>query len=323
MFAKILSTGSYLPARVVANEDLTQFPRPSIPLIAAKTGVEARRHAEESETTSDLALHAAQACVGKAGIDAAEIDGIILSTSTPDRLQPPTATRVQHLLGAAHAFALDINAVCSGGVYGLHLADSLIRSGRHQKILVIGAEIYSRFLNPRDFSTYPYFGDGAGAVLLGAADEPGILYTDAGADGAGSELIRVPAGGTRLPWASMQNPDDRFFKMSGREVYEFAVTKGSEITLAALEKCNLKPAEIRRFISHQANINIVRELAARVGVCEDAFFANLQKYGNTASASVFIALDELIASGGIARGDLVALVAFGGGLAWGTSIIRY
>lgn len=322
MFAKILATGSFLPERIVANEDLTQFPRPSIPLIAAKTGVEARRHAADSECTSDLAVQAAKRCLDKAGAESGQIEGIILSTSTPDRLQPPTATRVQHLLGATRAFAFDINAVCSGGLYALHLADSLIRSGRHGKILVIGAEIYSRFLNPRDFSTYPYFGDGAGAVLLGASDTAGVLYSEVGADGSGSELIRVPAGGTRLPWPSMQNQDDRFFKMSGKEVYEFAVTKGSEVIRSILERCNLQPCQIRRFISHQANINIIKELAVRVGVPETAFFANLQTYGNTASASVFIALDELIAEGGLASGDLVALVAFGGGLAWGGSVIR-
>jgi len=323
MFATILSTGSYLPAKNVVNEDLVQFPKLTIPLIAEKTGVRARRHAADTECTSDLAIQAALRCLQQINFDPALLDGIILSTSTPDRPQPPTATRVQSSLGATRAFAVDINAVCSGGLYALHFANSLIKSGSCRYVLIIGAEIYSRYLNPRDFSTYPYFGDGAGAILLGAAEEPGILCSEIGADGSGAELIRVPAGGTMLPWSRLEKPEDQFFKMNGKEVYQFAVTRGTEAAKSVLSQCGLSAAQIKRFISHQANINIVHELANRLEVPREAFFANLDRYGNTASASVMIALDELLKTGEVQRGELILLVAFGGGLAWGASIIRY
>ena len=323
MFATILSSGSYLPANIVSNQDLTQFPKNSLPLIEAKTGVKFRRHAAESECTSDLAYQACARCLGKIGFDPLKIDGIILSTSSPDRLQPATAARVQHLLNARVAFALDVNAVCSGGVYALHLADSLIRSGRHKHILVVAAEIYSRYLNPKDFSTYPYFGDGAGAVLLGAGEQPGILASELGADGSGAELIRVPAGGTMMPFSQMKSPEDRFFKMSGREVFDFAVSKGPAIAQSVLASCKLKASDIRWFISHQANINIVNEIASRLEAPVERFAVNLDKYGNTASASTLIALDELIDGGQMARGDLMVLFAFGGGLTWGACVIGY
>ena len=322
-FATVLSTGRYLPERRIANEDLTQFPKMSLPLIAAKTGVQARRHADDADCTSDLALRASRVCLQKCGFAPALLEGIILSTSSPDRPQPATATRVQGLLGATSAFALDVNAVCSGGIYALHLADSLIRSGRHKYILVIGAEIYSRILNPRDFSTYPYFGDGAGAILLGPSAEPGLIYTELGADGAGAELIRVPAGGSMMPPNKLSKPEDIYFKMSGREVFEFAVSKGSEILRAALTKCDLRAEQIRWFVSHQANINILNELADRLEVPREVFAVTLKEYGNTASASILITLDDLIDNGQVERGDLIALAAFGGGLAWGAGILRY
>lgn len=166
----ILSTGSYVPAKIVSNAELVQFPASALPLIEAKTGIRSRHYAAPDECTSDLAINAARRCLEKAGVAAQQLDAIIVATSSPDRIQPATATRVQHELGAVRAFAFDINSVCSGAVYGIYLADMMVRSGTCRHGLVIGAEVYSRFLNPEDFSTYPYFGDGAGAVLFGASD---------------------------------------------------------------------------------------------------------------------------------------------------------
>jgi 3-oxoacyl-[acyl-carrier-protein] synthase III len=322
MRSKVTSTGSYLPETVVRNEDLTRFPRAALPLIAEKTGVRERRHAAPEQCTSDLAIEAGRRCLDQAGIDPEQIDGIVLSTSSPDRPQPATATRVQAALGARHAFAFDINSVCSGGVYALHLADGLIRAGLHRSILVVAAEIYSRYLNPRDFSTYPYFGDGAGAVLLTAAAEPGVLCSRLRTDGTGADVIRVPAGGTRLPFSAMSSPDEQYFKMDGKEVFRFAVEKGTEIMREVLDSAGLGAGDVDCFIPHQANINLIREFSSKLGVGMEKFAVNLDKYGNTASASVLIALDEARRSGRIDCGDTVVLAGFGGGLSWAGMALR-
>jgi 3-oxoacyl-[acyl-carrier-protein] synthase-3 len=324
MRSKLVATGSYLPERVVANEDLTQFPAASLPLIEQKTGVRQRRHAAEGQCTSDLGIEAGRTCLERAGVAAAELDAIVLATSSPDRVQPATATRVQEALGAKGAFAFDINSVCAGSVYAVHVADSMIRAGSCRTVLVIGAEVYSRYLNPRDFSTYPYFGDGAGAVLLQAleADAGGIERSLLGTDGAGADVIQVPAGGTMLPFAQMQRPTDACFKMKGRPVYEFAVTRGSEVVRQLLEACDVPAEAVRWVLSHQANTNIIDELSLRLGIARDRFVVNLDRYGNTAAASVFIALDELVASGRPTAGDTIVLVAFGGGLSWGATLLR-
>ena len=319
----ILSTGSYLPETVIFNEDLAQFPQRSLKLIAQKTGVTARRVAAEDQCTSDLALNAARLCLEKVAFPPDRIEGIIVSTSSPDRIQPATATRVQNLLGARRAFAFDINSVCSGSTFGISLADSLIRSGKHENILFIAAEVYSRILNKKDFSTFPFFGDGSGAILFGAdCSNRGVLHSCLRTDGDGSEVICVPGGGTMLPFEKMQDPREAFFRMKGRSVFDFAVHRGSEIISCVLEEAGVMPEEIECFICHQANINILERVAANIGVSPEKFYVNLDRYGNTASASVPIALDEAIAGGIISTGDLVITVAFGGGLSWGANLIR-
>ncbi|MBN1548356.1 MAG: ketoacyl-ACP synthase III [Syntrophaceae bacterium] len=320
----IAATGSYLPEKRVANEDLTQFPREAIPLISEKTGVCFRRVAADDECTSDLAVRAAENCLKHAELDPGEITGIILATSSPDRLQPATATRVQHLIGAKNAFALDINSVCSGSAFGIAMADGLIRSGQCENILLVASEVYSRILNPKDFATYPFFGDGAGAVLLQAEPDTGrgILYSQLQSDGSGSDMICVPAGGTQLPFAKITNPRSVFFRMRGPDVFSFAVDKVPEMIHRLLVEAQVSPSDIRCFICHQANINIIHKIAGLVDVPADRFFVNLDEYGNTASASVLIALDEALAQGMIQRGDLVITAAFGGGLSWGANLIR-
>ena len=323
--AKIISTGSFVPDKIVTNEDLiSQFPANSIPLIEQKTGVKERRFADDSQCTSDLAIQAAIRCIEKIQFNPEYIDALILSTSSPDRIQPATATRVQKEIGTQKAFAFDINSVCSGGVYALHIAHSLIKAGLCKNILVVAAEVYSKYLNPKDFSTFPYFGDGAGAVLLSAVyDNIGIMHTILKTDGSGADLLQVPAGGTMLPYSRIENQNDLYFKMHGKEVYKFAVTKGAEIVEELINDTGLTKDQVKFIIPHQASINIIKELSNRLDIKYDKFFVNLDKYGNTASASVFIGLDELIESGKVGTGDLVILVAFGGGLSWGATLVKF
>lgn len=323
MGAKIVSTGSYLPENVVGNDDLKQFPAATLPLIEQKTGVKTRRHAAPGQCTSDLAAEAGARCLEAAGMAAADLDAIILATSSPDRIQPATATRVQTRLGAARAYAFDVNSVCTGGIYALHVGDALISSGLARRVLVIASEVYSRYLNPRDFSTYPYFGDGAGAVLLGAdGGAAEIVAAELHSDGGGADVIQVPGGGTMLPFAKMSTPAEAFFRMVGREVYEFAVTRGTEVIRNLLCTAGVSVDAVNAFVLHQANINIIRNIASNLGTPNDRFVINLDRYGNTAAASVLIALDECMRSGCNPSGGYVVMAAFGGGLSWGANLIH-
>jgi 3-oxoacyl-[acyl-carrier-protein] synthase-3 len=325
MRARLVSTGSYLPDTVVTNESLTQFPPHTLPLIEAKTGVRERRHAAEGQCTSDLGREAARQCLERAGVEGAALDAVILTTSSPDRIQPATATRVQEAIGARGAFAFDLNSVCAGGVYALHVADAMIRAGTSRTVLVVASEVYSRYLNPKDFSTFPYFGDGAAAVLLRAAEETepgGIVGSLLGSDGSRDHVIQIPAGGTMLPYGKLSRPSDVYFKMRGREVYEFAVTQGSAVVRQLLQRHGIGKDEVAFVVPHQANVNVVNELAERLEVERDRFIVNLDRYGNTAGASVLIGLDELCQSGRLRSGDHIILVAFGGGLSWGATLIR-
>ncbi len=318
------STGSFLPERVVRNEDLTQFPADAIPMIGEKTGVFARRFAAEGECTSDLASRAALACLERVSFPAGQVEAVILSTSSPDRMQPATATRVQHLIGADRAFAFDINSVCSGSVYGIALADALIRSGNCGNVLLIAAEMYSKIMNPKDFSTYPFFGDGAGAILFQAARgaSRGVLHSCLRSDGSGCDLIGVKAGGTMLPYGKIDNFRLALFSMRGIEVFNFAVDRGSAIIGQTADEAGVPLQEVRLFLCHQANANIIRRISEKLALPAGRFFENLHRYGNTASASVLISLDEVLSEGLVSRGDLVMTLAFGGGLSWGANLIR-
>ncbi len=322
--AGILSTGSFLPDRVISNEDLSQFSPEARKLIAEKTGVRTRRHAAESECTSDLAIAAARRCLQKVEFSPDNIEGILLSTSSPDRMQPATATRVQNELGARNAFAFDINSVCSGGSFGIAVVDSLIRSGNYRTILFIAAEMYSKILNSKDFSTYPFFGDGAGAILFQAEPDGarGVLHSCLGTDGSGNDTICVPGGGTMMPFEKMPGPRSAFFRMKGEEVFAFTMDKGPKIILRLLEEAGVAADDVKCFICHQANINILHGIAGLLGIPRERFFVNLDRYGNTASASVLIALDEAISQGCLVQGDLVVIATFGGGLSWGANLIR-
>jgi 3-oxoacyl-[acyl-carrier-protein] synthase-3 len=323
MHSRIISVGHHIPGAEVGNSDLRQFPPNAIPLIEQKTGIKARHYAAPEQCTSDLACLAAQECLAGAGLDPGQVEGIILATSSPDRIQPATAARVQALLNADQAFAVDVNSVCSGGIYALHFADCLIRSGQYNNILVIASEVYSKILNPGDFSTCPYFGDGAAAVLLGAEPaSPGVIGSMIKTDGRGHDIIQVPGGGTMLPGPQVDNPRDWYFTMKGREVYEFAVARGSEIIGEILAKYRVEKSQLKMVLPHQANISIIDAIAANSGIPRSKFYVNLYDYGNTAGASVLIALSEVVSSGLAGPGDQVLLVAFGGGLSWGATLIK-
>ncbi len=322
--SRILSTGSFLPEKIISNEDLTQFSPEARKLIAEKTGVQTRRHASESECTSDLAIAAARKCLQKVDFPPEDVQGIVLSTSSPDRMQPATATRVQHELGAGNAFAFDINSVCSGSSFGITVVDSLIQSGKFKSILLVAAEMYSKILNSKDFSTYPFFGDGAGAVLFQADTgcSRGVLHSCLGTDGSKSDTICVPGGGTMLPFEKMPGPRSACFRMRGEEVFAFTMDKGPKIIRRLLEEAGVAMEEVKCFIGHQANINILHGIAGLLEIPKEKFFVNLDRYGNTASASVLIALDEAIGQGRLVPGDLVVIATFGGGLSWGANLIR-
>ncbi len=323
-WARILSTGSFLPDKIIKNDDFSQFSPEARELIAQKTGVLTRRHAGEAECTSDLAIAAARHCLQKIDFPPHDVQGILLSTSSPDRIQPATATRVQNELGARNAFAFDINSVCSGSSFGITIADSMIRSGMFQSILLIASEMYSKILNRKDFQTYPFFGDGAGAVLFKAAGggSRGVLHSCLGTDGSRNDTICIPGGGTMLPFEKMPGPRSAYFRMRGEEVFTFTMDKGPKIIRRLMEESGVTLEEVKCFICHQANINILYGIAGLLGIPKERFFVNLDRYGNTASASVLIALDEAISEGRLVQGDLAVIATFGGGLSWGANLIR-
>ena len=324
LVTRIAATGSYLPERIVPNEALTQFPASTLPLIAEKTGIAARRYAADDELTSDLGAKAARQCLERAGVAADELDVIVLATSSPDRIQPATATRVQELIGARRAYAFDLGSVCSGAVFALHVADSLVRSGGARRVLVVASELYSRYhLNPRDFSTCACLGDGAAAMLVEAGDRgPTVVGTRLHTDGSGADLIQVPAGGTMMPYAKMERPQDVHFMMRGKDVQEFVLAQGTAVVEELLLAHGVDRGDVAFVVPHQANKGVLEGLAERLKIDFSKFVITLDRYGNTAGASVLIAFDELMSSGRVSAGDLVVLVVFGGGLSWAATLIR-
>ena len=325
-FAKIIGTGSYLPDQTISNDVLAsrlaeQGIETSDEWIFSRSGIKSRHFASPEQMTSDLAVHAAKAAIEMAQIDIQSIDLIILATSTADHLGgfPSTACVVQDKLGIkSQCAAFDVQAVCSGFMYGLHLADALIRSGSNQRILVIGAEVFSRILNFQDRTTCVLFGDGAGAVLLEASDEPGILSTALHADGSYRDILCVPgntnAGGI---------VGSAFLKMDGQAVFKLAVKVLEQVAIEVLEKAQLTTAQIDWLIPHQANIRIMEGTAKKLGISLDHVIVTLADQGNTSAASVPLALDQGIRSGKIQRGQHLLLEGVGGGFTWGAACIRY
>ena len=322
--SEILGTGGCVPARVVPNAHFNYLVDDADQWIHSRTGIRERRFASAEESTSDLATNAALLALENGDVDPLEIDCIIVATSTPDMILPATACMVQKNIGAANAFAFDMNAVCSSFIYGVEVADNLIRSGKYRKVLLIGADTYSKILDFDDKGTAPLFGDGAGAMILGAGlSGKGILHSVVQSDGNGWELIQVPSSGSRKPISAESiAAKENTFKMAGKSVFTFATDVIPRIIADLAERGGVKPEEIDHIIPHQANVRIIDFISKKTGIPKEKFLLNLDRYGNTAAASVGLALDENRRNGVIKPGELVLMMGFGGGLSWGGVLVR-
>lgn len=322
--ARAVSTGYYLPQKIVFNKDLQQFPRAAQLAIGLKTGIEARRHASAEETVSYMGAQAALDCLRMSNVDASSIDCIIVTTSSPEKIQPSTAALLQERIEAKNSCAFDINAVCSGSIYGIAIATSFIESGMFDNVLLVSSEKYTSFLNPRDISTYPYFGDGAAAILFSTCsdDNSGVMGTVLHTDGKGSNLIQIPAGGSLLPGWGVDNPSDFYFSMNGQAVYSFVEKVFPEVLHEVCAKAVIPFSSITKIIPHQANEKMIKTIFQKLNIKESQLYMNVREVGNTASASPLIALHSALLEGEVTTGDTVALVAFGGGLSWGATIIK-
>ncbi|MBA4371904.1 MAG: 3-oxoacyl-ACP synthase [Thermodesulfovibrio sp.] len=323
--ARILATGSYLPENIVTNQDLENIVDTTDDWITDRTGIKERRIVSDGQAASDLAFEASLAALKKAQLKPKDIDLIIVATVTGDMPFPSTACLLQAKLGAKNAAAFDLGAACSGFIYGLHVANGLIRSGMHQRVLVVGAEVLSKFTDWQDRSTCILFGDGAGAVILEPTKEKhGIWSTHIYSDGNLSDLIMLPGGGSHAA-CSRETILKRLhlIKMKGNETFKVAVRTLEELASDTLEKNNLDPAQLSLLIPHQANLRIIQATAKRLGMPMEKVFLNIQKYGNTSAASVPIALDEAVDAGRVKDGDYILLEAFGGGLTWASALLRW
>jgi 3-oxoacyl-[acyl-carrier-protein] synthase-3 len=321
----IISTGSYLPPRVVTNFDLEQLVDTSDEWIQARTGIIERRIAEPGVATSDLAVPAAEAALARAGLSGRDIDLVIVATVTPDMMFPVTACLVQERIGAKRAGAFDLLVGCTGFVYGLALAAQAVGTGAFERVLLIGAETLSRITDWNDRSTCVLFGDGAGATVVAPVEEGrGLLSFVVGNDGSGADKLKIPAGGSRLP-ASEETVRGRqhYLQMEGNEIFRFAVRIMEEASLEALKRAGLEQSEVDLVIPHQANARIIDAAAKRLKIPPERFLRTIFKYGNNSAASIPIALDEAVEEGLIKRGDHLLLTSFGAGLSWGAAVLRW
>jgi 3-oxoacyl-[acyl-carrier-protein] synthase-3 len=325
VYSEVLASGGAVPGRVVPNDFFNYLVEDADNWIFSRTGIRERRFASESESTSDLATAAAQSALARGACSAEELDCIIVGTSTADMVLPATACMVQKNIGAVNAFAFDMNAVCSSFVFAVETADNFIRSGKYRKIMVIGADTYSKILDFQDQTTCPLFGDGAGALILGATTEKkGILQSTVRSDGNGWELIQVPSSGSRKPiTAETIALRENTFKMEGKKVFVFATDVIPQIIEEVTAGAGVSPDDLDYIIPHQANVRIIDFISKKTGIAKDRFLLNLDRYGNTAAASVGLALDENLRNGVIKPGNLVLMMGFGGGLAWGGILIRF
>jgi len=323
--AKITGIGHYLPERVLTNFDFEKMVDTSDEWIVTRTGIRERRIAAEDQASSDMTFAAANIALADAGVEAKDLDIILVATVTPDMPLPSTACILQDMLGARKAAAFDIAAACSGFIYGLSIASSMIIAGKAKKILVAGVEILSSITDYEDRSTCVLFGDGCGAVVV-EEGEPGegILSTFMQSDGGEGELLYIPAGGSRTPLTA-ENIGDRqqFVKMKGDGLFKYAVRAMVDAANHTLREADLKAADIDYLIPHQANIRIIEGVRKRLKLEKEQVVVNIDRVGNTSSASIPIALSELKEGGTLKHGDLVMMVAFGGGLTWGAALIKY
>jgi 3-oxoacyl-[acyl-carrier-protein] synthase III len=321
----ILGTGSELPSKVVTNHDLEKMVETSDEWITVRTGIKERRVLEEGKGNADMAFRAAQRALKDAQMQATDLDAIIMGTVTPDYPFPSSACVLEDMLGARNVFSFDVGAACSGFLNALSVADSFIRTGQINNALVVGSDALSRLLNWQDRGTCILFGDGAGAVVLGASQNgSGILSTRLRTDGSYVKTLYVPAGGSLKPATpETVQRNEHTITMNGKEVFKIAVRSMEEISRQALVEADVQVSEVSLVIPHQANRRIIVALAERLGIPMERVMVNLEKYGNTSAASIPVALDEAKRQGRIKPGDIVLLNAFGAGFAWGAAVIKF
>ena len=323
--AGILGTGHSYPQGILTNADLERLVDTSDEWITTRTGIKQRRKAVPGEYTSMFAVRAARQAIERARLDPIDIDLLICATVTPDQILPSTGCLIQAELGANRAAAMDVVAACSGFLYGVTLANAMIRTGQSRYALVVGAEILSQYVDYTDRQTCVLFGDGAGAAVLGQVEgDRGILATRIKSDGRYEEQLYSPGGGTkRRPTAETLAAGDHFFKMKGNELFKVAVRSMADVSREVLEEAGLSAADVNLFIPHQANQRITDAVAGKLNVENERVYSNIAMHGNTSSASIPIALDECVEAGRIHAGDLVLLASFGGGVTWGGVLIRW
>lgn len=321
---KIAGTGSYFPKKILTNADLEKMVDTSDEWITTRTGIKERRIAEKDQATSDLSLEAAKEAIKASGIKPEDIDCIIVATVTPDMSFPSTACFLQKKLGIKDTPAFDLSAACSGFIYGISISKAYIESGMFKNILLVGAEVLTKFTDWTDRNTCVLFGDGAGAMILSASeDNDDVLSVYIGADGEYSDLLYMPGGGSVNP-ATIETVNGKLhtMKMLGKEVFRAAVPKMALAAQKALELANKKAEDINLFIPHQANMRIIEAVAKKMDISMDRVFVNIHKTGNISAATTITALDEAIKTNRLKKGDLVELVAFGGGFTWGAALLR-
>ncbi|ADL12994.1 beta-ketoacyl-ACP synthase III [Acetohalobium arabaticum] len=322
--AGITGVGYYVPKNILTNYDLEEMLETSDKWIKSRTGIEERRIADDNEATSDLAFKAAKKALSDAELDAEDLDLILVATMTPDMLFPATACLLQDRLNATEAAAFDLEAACSGFAYGLSVASQFIASRAYDNILVIGAETISKILDWNNRNTCILFGDGAGAAVVQPVESGGILGSILGADGSDSDLLKMPAGGSKRPVSQKTIENDlHYLEMDGNAVFKFAVRIVAKAALQVLKELGLTAEDIDFFIPHQANIRIIDAAAKRLNLNEQEVFINLDKYGNTSAASIPIALAEAVQADKIDKGDKILFVGFGAGLTWGANVIEW
>ena len=322
VFARIAGTGSYLPEKILTNDDLSQFVDTSDEWITSRSGIRQRHIAADDETTCDLAYHASVRALEAAGVDASELDLIVLGTTTPDLIFPSTACLLQHRLGADGCAAFDVNAACSGFIYALTVADKFIRSGAAKNVLVVGSETLTRMIDWSDRTTCVLFGDGAGAVVLKPDTDTGILSTHLHADGGKKELLWNPVG-VSVGFKPEEKNVGLRINMAGSDVFKHAVKTLDALVEETLEANGLDRHDIDWLIPHQANLRIIEATARRLDMPMERVIVTVDRHGNTSCGSVPLALDEAVRSGRIQRGQMVLLEAFGGGFTWGSALLRY
>jgi 3-oxoacyl-[acyl-carrier-protein] synthase III len=323
--AGIIGMGHAYPEGILTNADLEKIVETSDEWITTRTGIKQRHKAAENEYTSQFGTAAAKTALERAGLKPEDIDIIVCATTTPDQIMPSTGALIQAQLGAVNAAGMDVFAACSGFIYGITMVESMIRTGQIRYALVIGAEVLTKYVDYTDRGTCVIFGDGAGAAVLGPVEEgKGILATKIKSDGRYEEQLYCPGGGTKLGTSheTIENRD-HFFKMKGNELFKVAVRSMADISKEMLDKTGYTVDDVDVVIPHQANQRITDAVASRLGVPEEKVYSNIAFHGNTSSASIPIALDECIESGKIKEGSLVLLTAFGGGVTWGGTVIRF